>query len=264
MRSRRPLAKQLAQIAERNAQARPEWLQHSLRPQLTSNLALMRELYRVAGAGQLPAPIVAQRVQALLNACAGSIQNVVQQLQLLQQVRSQQQHQPSALLHPSHPSIINNINHPLNPSNPLNLQLNPAMNLLFQRDEAVQASILEIEEEEKVENDLKSTELATELLADTTFQHALETHPEITNEHMSHQTLGLSPKISHSREAIEAACLDKLAEHAPREGAEPSHEFHKIAAAAAVLGFGHHELAQVLGQEEGHRHVRTLAPAAAA
>ncbi|WP_267256610.1 hypothetical protein [Coxiella endosymbiont of Ornithodoros maritimus] len=50
---------------------------------------------------------------------------------------------PQALnnLPPNHPSIINNIYHPLNPSNPQNLQLNPGINLLFQQDLNIEASI---------------------------------------------------------------------------------------------------------------------------
>jgi hypothetical protein len=229
-------AKELLKTARNYSQPQQQWrADNRLRYALTSNLTLMRELYKMSNQNPYP-------VRGLLNDCEKYV---------LQAATALRQPQQLLNLPPNHPSIINNINHPLNPSNPNNLMLNPAMNLLFQQDEATQASILENEIEESAENATATQTVVNEVLATDNLQRVAEATLANNPEINPHKALGLSADASN--EQVEAACLSALAETAPQPGEKPSHEFGKAAAASMILSSGH-------GHGHEHEHGLHTAP----
>lgn len=219
----RKAANELWEIALKNSSPQQEWRKPSVRYQLTSNLVLMRELYKISS-------LSPSLVRELLDDCENHVHLAITMLRQPQQRKLVQE---GLKLPPNHHSIINNINHPLNPSNPNNIILNPAMNLLFQQAEAVQALILDNEIEEAAENDMATQTLTEELLADENLHQLAMNELNLNPEINIHQELGLSRNAS--LEQIEAACLSRLAENAPTPEERPSHEFSKVAAASLLL-----------------------------
>jgi len=189
-----------------SAQPIQDWrANHILRQQLNNNLYFMRELYRLANRD----PYI---VQLLLN-------RSVEYIRVMSVEFKKPEYQQ---LDPSHPNVINNIYHPLNPSNPQNLQLNPGLNLLVQQDLNIQAAIEENEEEEQVENQL----------------HDMQTHGATAHNINPYHTLGVSPDAEH--EEIESAGMKRLAELAPKPHEKPSHLYTEVAAAVGMVGTAEH------------------------
>lgn len=248
MRGKTPLTfspksvKELTKMAKKH-QPQQGW-RDRLSMQLMNNPSLMQEFYEMADRNP-------QRVKVLMQYGANYIRQVAPQLQQAQ----------NRNLSPSHPSVINNINHPLNPSNPRNLMLNPSMNLLFQQDVNTQAAILENEIEttaeiEQAEDLLSEEVLAEEVLADENLQKLAEKgfSPELN----PYKELGL--KENATKEEIEFACLKNLAEKAPAPGEKPSPAFEKAAAASVLLTDKKHE--HLLSEQLPTTHKATAALAA--
>lgn len=220
----RAAKQQLLETTQKYSQPQQEWRLHRIPFDLFANRTLMRELYKMGNNDPYQVRLLVQE----------GAQHVREASIWLRQ-QSPQQLQQTQNLSPNHPNVISNINHPLNPSNPTNLMLNPALNLLFQQDEATEAGILEEEGEQTAENGL-----AFELMRDETFQAAAKQGLTSFSADDPHKELNLSPDASP--EQIETACLSQLAETAPAPGEEPSERHTKIAAAVMTLGCGHEEL----------------------
>ena len=97
------------------------------------------------------------------------------------------------------------------------MQLNPGINLLFQKDLNIEAGIRENEEEKIAENELHHDELLNALLENEEFQKAAAQY-ENEEHHDIHPflELGLSPEAKPSPQEILTTDLAKLAERAPK------------------------------------------------
>ncbi len=213
--------KELLKTAQFYSQPQHQWrMDASLQLDLRRNLTLLRELYRIAGNNPY-------HVRVLLNYCKTYV--------LVNAPRFQRPEFQN--LDPSHPSVINNIMHPLNPSNPLNLLLNPSMNLLLQQAVNETAAIEESESEETAENEQQTDQLIASIVAEESIQQAAQQHI-IDPEFKPYKVLGLP--LDPSQKEIQAACLSQLAEQAPAPDKPPSHDFIKVAAAATLIGTTEH------------------------
>lgn len=159
-----------------------------------------------------------------------STHNVRQTLLQLQEMRQQN-------IDPTHPNVINNPNHPLNPANAnamqLLLQVNPLLNPLFIEYVNSQAAVVEAENEEDTENEEQYDKTMENILAPATVADAAQQELK-NNPHLDpYKTLGVDRDAP--QEQIQAAILYHSAEYAHEKGAEPSHGFRKVAAAAALI-----------------------------
>lgn len=235
------------------------WRQEgTLRPQLTRNRVLMKELYKLSNNDP-------KMVNQLLNYGEFYIRDAALKLQQRQQQN----------LNPNHPDVINNINHPLNPANPntlqLYLQINPALNPMFLQYINIQSEVIEDmgienEENQEHENQEKNEDQDQDQLMQNVLKHELvlegakSVFEEKNDDFNPYQTLGL--KNDASKEEIQTAALGKMADNAPKPNEKPSHEFAKVAAAAALLLTGKHEFGKDFGMdaEKNQTSTPTAAP----
>lgn len=205
--------KELLKTAEFYSRPQQQWrLEARLPLDLRSNAKLLRELYRIGNRDP-------KRVHQLLIYCEKYVRQTAPLIQ-----------QQAGNFDPTHPAVMNNINHPLNPSNPRNLQLNPSMNLLFVQSLNEEAADEEQEEDEKVDEqhdeNLLQAVLNEEILRIGMQQLSL-------NPVDPYKELNLSPTAK--KPEIEARCLEALATHAPAYNEPPSEKFGKTASAALLL-----------------------------
>lgn len=165
------------------------------------------------------------------------------QVYVLQQIQKKQ----SQNLDPTHPQVLNNPNHPMNPSSPiatqLNLANNAALNPLFLQYLNSQAEVLESIGIEKSENreyeneeqqeDVTAGNLLQSVLADEALTNGMQTELQTTPELNPYNKLEL--RENATQEEAEIAALNKMAQNAPEPGQKPSHEFMKTAAAASLV-----------------------------
>lgn len=209
------------------------WRERALREDLTNNLYLMRELYRIAGGN----PRIVNR---LLDYAGVYLHCKIESFG-----------RGERYIDPTHPNIMNNPNHPLNPSNRLNLELNPALNLLFQQEEAERKMAQENDQEEKTEEEKSENQLTN--LNETSLKNT-DINP--------YQVLNVKPEDKH--DIIELACMTQLEKHAPKHDEAPSAHYEKLAAATAMIGTvqGHTKYKEIFNQlkEVGKHHTPELRP----
>ncbi len=237
--------RELLKTAHHYSQPTQQWRMTARLPiDLRLNRKLMQELYRLANNKPAVVNLFLQYGEAYVRQTAP----------LLRQPTYQN-------IDPSHPSVINNIMHPLNPSNPNNLMLNPGLNLLFQASEAMQSAIEENEAEETVENEQAADLTMAAVLMDENIHEAAHQH-EPNPEFNPYHTLGLTQNAT--QEEIRESCLSRLADYAPQKHETPSHHFKAVSAAALLIGLTkNHDAYQLLHTQEKMRASSRLIPPAA-
>ncbi|WP_423062557.1 hypothetical protein [Candidiatus Paracoxiella cheracis] len=178
----------------------------------------------------------------LFNYCLNHIHQAVPLIQ------EQMKKNSEPMLDPTHPLVMNNINHPLNPSNPNNIMLNPGGNIMVQQAEAEEASVNEAQEEENAENHLHEI-LSTSLVMGA----AAQAREELKDDFDPHKFLNVTPETEQSE--IAAAAYNAMAEHMPHdEHQKPSPEFKMATLAAGLIGT--HKLHEEF--KLGHKHEHGL------
>lgn len=185
------------------------------------NRILITELFRMANNDP-------KMMLKLMRSCRNDIRQTLQQLQ---QMRQQN-------MDPTHPSVINNPNHRLNPANPnalqLLLQVNPSLNPLFIECVNTQAAVVEAENLEEVENKQHYDKMMEGILTTEVVANALKDGSNNNSNINPYKELGVRQGANQSE--IQAASITALAENAPEQGEKPSHVFSMVATAVALIG----------------------------